>query len=435
MTLFQTLKNESVHIIKNRFKVVALLLFFGATLYSVWQGYLIYKYRAEQILLVQKSARESQQEVLGWFKNGKSGPEERPWIDVKNPFWAMWYGSHYVIYENHPLMILSPGQVSDIGIYKKVSVWSTPFDQDLIPELSNAEFQVSGFFDFSFVWLFLLPLLLIILMYNIQSFEKDAGLLLLVNIQAGKTNSWWLKRVLVIGITLSLWLIVVVIVPRILIVKSFLFNKEWIEYLFFSMIYLWGWLGLYILILSRNSSQVSQAIQMITIWIFLVLVIPASVQQWIQMRNPASLMTEWQEVEEKRDSIYAISYDSAKTKLLSEYKDLGTTKIAKLDSISDPVLKGAAYRSLYKMYIDSSSEVFLQSIERKNQAFQAYAFINPVMWFQNRLNHLSNSDLSAIIEIRRRIRSKSNSINKRLIFDEWNEVVVDSIQFKKYLEL
>ncbi len=435
MTLFQTLKNETLHIAKSKFKVIALILFFAATLYSVWQGYVVYQYRTDQISLVQKSATESQQEVLGWFKNGKSGPEERPWIDIKNPFWAMWYGNHYVIYDNHPLMVLSPGQVSDIGIYKKVSVWSTPFDQDLIPELSNAEFQVSGFFDFSFVWLFLLPLLLIILMYNIQSFEKDAGLLLLIKSQAGETNSWWLKRVLVIGITLSLWLIIVMIVPRIFMGSSFVLGNEWIEFLFFSMVYLWGWLGLYALILSRNSSQISQAIQMITIWILLVLVIPATVQQWIQMRYPASLMTEWQEVEEKRDSIYAISHDSVKAKLLSENKDLGTTKIGMLDSISDPMKKGAAYRSLYKMYIDSSSEVFLQSMEQKNSAFQSYAFINPVMWFQNRLNYLSKSDLSAILEFRRKIRVKSNSITTKLIFDEWNEVVVDSVQFKKYLEL
>lgn len=74
MTLFQTLKNETLHIAKSKFKVIALILFFAATLYSVWQGYVIYQYRTDQISLVQKSARESQQEVLGWFKNGKSGP-------------------------------------------------------------------------------------------------------------------------------------------------------------------------------------------------------------------------------------------------------------------------------------------------------------------------------------------------------------------------
>ena len=68
---------------------------------------------------------------------------------------------------------------------KKLSIWSSPFDSDIAEEISNYERLINGNIDFSFLILYLLPLLLIILTFNINGLEKDLKFENLITIQAG----------------------------------------------------------------------------------------------------------------------------------------------------------------------------------------------------------------------------------------------------------
>ena len=62
----------------------------------------------------------------------------------------------------------------------------------MVEEIANPERLVNGNIDFSFMIIFLLPVLLIILTYNINGLEKDLNFDKLIAIQSGSSRKWTL---------------------------------------------------------------------------------------------------------------------------------------------------------------------------------------------------------------------------------------------------
>ena len=91
-------------------------------------------------------------------------------------------------------MVYSIGQAEQYGFYKRVTFWASPYDADMAEEIANPERLQTGTLDFAFVLLFLLPLLLLILLYNIKSAEAEQGFLPLIEVQTASKNAWLLAR-------------------------------------------------------------------------------------------------------------------------------------------------------------------------------------------------------------------------------------------------
>ena len=93
-------------------------------------------------------------------------------------------------------MPLGIGQSQQYGFYKKISRWSSTYDDDIVEEISNYERLINGNIDFSFLVIFLLPILLIILTYNINGLEKDFDFYKLVSNQNNRVKIWIFTRLL-----------------------------------------------------------------------------------------------------------------------------------------------------------------------------------------------------------------------------------------------
>ena len=93
-------------------------------------------------------------------------------------------------------MPLGLGQSQQFGFYKKVNRWSSTYDNDMVEEISNYERLISGNIDFSFIIIFLLPIILIIFTYNINGLEKDFGIHKLILIQSNRLKLWIFTRLL-----------------------------------------------------------------------------------------------------------------------------------------------------------------------------------------------------------------------------------------------
>ena len=91
---------------------------------------------------------------------------------------------------------LGIGQSQQFGFYKKINRWSSTYDDDIVEEISNYERLINGNIDFSFLVIFLLPILLIILTYNINGLEKDFGFHKLISIQNNRVQIWIFTRLL-----------------------------------------------------------------------------------------------------------------------------------------------------------------------------------------------------------------------------------------------
>lgn len=427
---------EWLHFRRNPYKVAALALFLLTAAYGLWNGYALYQKRLAEIQKIETGAEAPRRQALTWLREGKAGPEDRPWVNVGEPFWAMWYATRYAVQSPSPLMTYSIGQAEQFGYYKRVSMWSTPYDGDLTAELSNPERVAIGALDFSFVWLFLMPLLLIVLTYTINGLERDLGFSNLLAVQQPNRSRWIAGRLLATGAFLTLILAALIAVPA--LGGGFFFSHfadlgQLFAWLF---AYLLLWLLLSGLIIYYGNGQTDQALKMIGLWLLLAVVIPGAVQQVTALRYPADYLLEF--IDAQREDQYAIfeqDFSEVKDGLFRRYPELKDTYWARQDSMNNQNARNSAYRTAYMLHMDEVSESIHAKQEARNAFIRSTYLYNPVPAFQNRVNAVAGTDFYANLTFRKTIQEAAARINETLLIDEWEGVKADTVLFEQYARI
>ena len=179
---------EYKHFIRNKAKLFSYIFFMLLCIFSIYNGYEIMHKQLNTITEIKDKQELEFNKIIEWFENEK-GPDDKPWVDIEDPYWSIRYTPSYVVKMPSVLFPLGIGQSEQFGFYKKVNRWSSSFDTDMVEEISNYERLINGNIDFSFLIIFLLPILLIILTYNINGLEKDLNFNKLISIQNKRKNS------------------------------------------------------------------------------------------------------------------------------------------------------------------------------------------------------------------------------------------------------
>ena len=164
---------EYTHFVRRRSKLFSYLLFVMACVYSIHNGLTLHQKQEDTIQSIRQEQTQEIQKVQAWFAEGKNGPEDREWVDIHQPYWSLRYAPTYVTKSPSRLLPLGIGQSEQFGYYKEITFWSSTYDSDMVEEIANPERLGNGNIDFSFLVLFCLPLLLIIMTYDIGGLEKD----------------------------------------------------------------------------------------------------------------------------------------------------------------------------------------------------------------------------------------------------------------------
>lgn len=158
--LIVIIQNRFRHFARNSFKTVSLILFIGAAVYGLQNGYGLFQKQNKEITTIKTKNEEYVQKIVA---------DRYDKLDehFKEPFIAIWNAPSTAIKSPSSLMPFTIGQAEQFGYYKQVTNWSSTFDSDLAEEIANPERLTSGTLDFSFVVLYLLPVLVIVLLFNI----------------------------------------------------------------------------------------------------------------------------------------------------------------------------------------------------------------------------------------------------------------------------
>ena len=426
---------EWLHFARNRARVVALLLFLLAAFFGLYNGHNHLNDRFEQIATIGTTINENQQKVNGWFDEGVDGPEGSPWVDINTPFWSMWYASHHIIDQPNPTMVFNIGQSEHFGYYKRVSMWSSAFDDDLTAEIANPELTEMGALDFSFVWLYLMPLLLIVLTFHTKGLEFDLGFLPLLKVQRPSLDVWLFGRLLIVGLGLFI-ILTLLIFCTILMSPHLAIDGEVLNLWAVYSLYLLIWLILAYVIISFGRGQADQALKMIGVWLLLAVAIPGIVNQYILIKKPADLMMSM--IEAGRDgqqTIYDLSSEEIVSQAFDLMPELQETNAGKTDSLrAQPMINGT-YRLVLNKYMSEVTNDILQDQKSRNQLIASTYWFNPVTGFHNWLNKLTNTDHEANLAFREEIRDAGKSINEILVRDEWNDRKMDKSSFAEYVNI
>ncbi|BAO77040.1 hypothetical protein [Winogradskyella sp. PG-2] len=422
---------EWKHFLRSPFKIVALLLFVLASIYGLHNGSDLYEKQNDEIERLNQKVKEDKADILSYFKKGENGPEARPWVNVTEPFWAIWCTPTYYYKKPSPTLVYNIGQTEHYGFYKKINMYANPYDADMAKEIANPERIQSGTLDFAFVILYLLPLLILVLLYNIKGFEAVQGFLPLVVVQTGLKNWWILSRTAFYAILLLLVIFVLMLYGTSLNSAFETYTAFWNIFLLMTL-YLLFWTAIYFLILKLGKSTISNTLQMIGIWLLFAFIIPAAIQQWISIEKPTNLMIDLIDTErDKTGEIYAQGDELTDRQLFKLYPSLKETKLAK-DTVKIKEARSDSYIAL----INVAKKEATTSIEKdnltKNKLISKTYWFNPLTYFQNKLNHLTETHYDDYQNYRDKIQHSVDIRIETMVLDIWNDVKVDKAKYLEY---
>ena len=434
MTVFRIFCFEYRHFKRSLPKVISYLVFLLACLYSINNGYELQQRQQRTIQNIQNAQSEEIIKVTDWYQSGKKGPADRDWVDVHQPYWALQYTPTSVFKQPSSLLPLGIGQAEQFGYYKEVNFWSATFDNDMVEELANPERLVGGTIDFSFMVIYLLPLLLIILTYNVGGLERDAQFDRLISIQFGSPAKW-----LTIRFSFYALLLICTVVVLSLSVAGINAGVFASEKALWSLIRLacgyvafFSFLFLMILFLSSSSSQT--AFSMIGFWLLFCLIIPGSVHQVANMTVPVNYMIDYLDVVRKDTyAMFSESTETQSTLLFQVYPTLLDIKVGLESETSNQYVRRSLSAIINDMNKEAAQHIEDRS-ELKNQFIRSSYWYNPVSFVQNRWNSYTATDYYAYQAYRERIQHRIDAKLEQLVYDTWNQTTVDQQIYEQYLQ-
>ena len=418
---------EWKHFIRSPFKIIAMVLFVLASIYGLHNGAALFEKQSAELSKIEEKIEEERESWVVHYEKGEKGPQDRPWVDISEPFWAVYNTPIYHFKRPSSALVYNIGQAEQYGFYKEVDFGDSVYDADMTEEIANPERLQSGTLDFAFVALYLLPLLLLIFLYNIKGAEADKGFLPLIYSQTGKEHVWLLARVAFYGALLLVSIVGLMTYGAMLTGVFASASASILQISYWLTLYLIFWLVIYTLILHYGNSSIGNTLKMLGVWLLFAFIVPATVHQWISIKEPASLMTEFIDV--KRDET---------DKLWEEPEEVIETRINEIY----PELK-AGGESGNKIPINESAtaisnemvKVSIASIEvrneRRNQLIRISYWFNPLTFMQNKLNQLSETHYQDYKAYRDEIQVMIDKQIKLMVLEGWKGVEVDK---EKYLE-
>ena len=370
--------------------------------------------------------------MLTWYDEKISGPDDRSWVDISNPYWSIVYTPHFVIKEPSKLFPLGIGQSDQFGYYKKINRWSSVYDPDLVEETSNYEKLVNGNIDFSFLIFFLLPILIIILTYNINSFEREFSFDKLIKVQSSSINRWLISRLL-------FYLILILMTVNLLILSvwfiqdNFANFQDYTNLILIANIYIFSFSFVFYWFNKFASNTRFVAFKMITIWLIVCVIIPGSVHQYASYRYSANYMTDFIDANRKETyDLFKLGEEEIYEKIISIYPD-----VADLDSIDNNLKNQSIRRSISvianKMNIDAIKQIENQN-QKKNSLIKSTYFYNPLSYVQNLWNSYTSTDYNSYKKFHNDIQNALTIRNKLILYQLFSNSKVDKEVYLNYLK-
>lgn len=272
-------------------------------------------------------------------------------------------------------------------------------------EAQNAELALPGRFDFTFVLIYLAPLVLIALMYDLWSSEREAGRLASLQAIPKATLRVWAPR---IGVRLGLVCAVLVVSFW---VGAFVSGAAFGETALFTSLIavsLLFWTLVAILIAMRGWSSPTNAASLATIWFVITLIAPASANLVINTATPipdgANIMRE------NREAVHD-AWDLDRAATLQRFY-----KLYPQWANSPPMQRPFewkwyfAFQHLGDHHVADISRAYRDGIAKRDARAGLASFALPPIAIQRAFHRIARTDMAAQAAYQDRIRAYHNQL-------------------------
>lgn len=263
-------------------------------------------------------------------------------------------------------------------------------EQKYATDLMNPLFQLLGNMDFSFVLIYLFPLIIIAFSFNLISEEKEGGTWSLVISQTSNPISLIKIKLFHRFLIISCLLIILLLIA--ILYLNLPFDLSLLAYFLFSILYISFWFSIIWLILSFHLNSSQNATYLLLTWLMLIIIIPAGINAISAYKYPVpeALST----ILESRDG-YHNKWDEPKEPTVAKFQQHYPQFIA----FKHPEGKDYSwlwYYAMQQMGDDDAAAVskeFQEKLLKRNQFAANIGLFFPSIHTQRILNSIAKSDL------------------------------------------
>jgi len=322
-----------------------------------------------------------------------TGRQRAPFNDPRMPAAAgrvlAW---RYAAMPPTPLAAVSIGQSDLVPYYFKVS--TAPKESVLTTnEIENPHRLLSGRFDLSFVVIYLFPLLIIALGYNVISAEREQGTLALLLSQPVPLRTIITAKVAVrAGLVIALVILFSLLAMVVGGVR--LTSAEIIERLVIwaGVVLAYGafWFGAVVLVASAGRSSATNALALSSLWLTLVVVLPSTLNMLVSSLYPmpsrvdmlAALRVATRETTGKGDQLLAKYY--------GDHPELvAVSDVEKVQS--DVAVTQLAIEEEIERRVRPVVERYDVQLARQQSAVDRFGLLSPAILAQDALNDVAGT--------------------------------------------
>lgn len=288
-TMFHILPFEWKSLWRSNLLKVLLVVVLGAGIYGIYFGKFEIDKQERRIAEVQQYERQQFDSLLIWSQLDTSIAENKSKFELAmSPVGVGWtkHFTYYVTDETPPLSGLCLGQRDLYPVYYGFNVTDLT-RQVNTGELANPMKLLTGNFDLSYVIVFLFPLLIVALFYDLYAGEKEGGTLPLLQSQAAGLGmiliSKGLLRSLIVLVLATALLLFGFLLQGISLTQNLVLFGEWLT-LTYGYCFLWI-MFMAVIIWMRRSAALS-AMLGLGVWLIFTLITPAMVNLVVQSSKP-----------------------------------------------------------------------------------------------------------------------------------------------------
>ena len=169
-------------------------------------------------------------------------------------------------------------------------------------------------------------------------------------------------------------------------------------------------------------------------FILFVFVTPGIVHQLLSINYPVNLMTDLIDVRDQRQELYGKPHDAIKSQLRIIYPQIENGSIIN-DSLKVKSALSQSIPALVNHIKKNNIGIVEEEIKSKIDFVNKFNILNPIVFFQNRINALSKSHYDNYQAYRNEIQFLIDKQINVLIEDIWSGRKVDESRYKEYSKI
>ncbi|TIX51672.1 DUF3526 domain-containing protein [Alteraurantiacibacter aquimixticola] len=266
-------------------------------------------------------------------------------------------------------------------------------------ERYNAELALPGKFDWAFVLTYIAPLVLIVLLHDLASSEREAGRLNLLQSLASNTRTFWIRRV-TLRYLLALAVIVLPFLFGAAIAGSSIGDSLAVSAM--TALYLTFWTAASLLVGRLRWNSAANAGVLAASWFMIVLVLPALAHLGINAAIPVRQGVELTLAQ--RETVHA-GWDKPKPETMAAFGELYQ------EWRDTPPIEGGfhwkwyyAFQHLGDVSVEDETLAYREGLEARDRWTRRVGYLLPPVALQHALHRRAETDLRAQLTYQDRIR-------------------------------